>query len=500
MFRHNAIALAVSGLSALSACSTVSVPERAAAPERAALPARAGTVQPLMVVRNSGGVDSEGMYRIGRVFQGQLRYDDAVVAYRKALALDPANVEARNALAVVYATQGLALDSEREFQAAIAQSPALSHLHSNLGYHYLQLGRTDEAIAALREAVRLDPANSRALNNLAAAGGSVTSTVTLARSAPTQTSAAVVPAEAVAAPQAPPTQVTAPVEHAPAAITSPETPAKVANAPATAPAVVVVPAALPMVVPAPDARAHANAASVAPPAITAAPTPPVAAVAPPAVHTAANSAAPGMVTEVMTTPPAARALPTSAPIAVVVPETNRPVSIAELVGTAQIAPKAQLVGLAPNVWELRPQSAKAVATVLPVSQSVVVQGDGAFPVYGNRAIARLEISNGNGITGLARRVGVYLKILGMSAPRLTNQRPFAQRHTQIQYVPGMEESARELMATLGTPADLVVTPKIDRNAQVRVVLGKDFHEIEAVARAPRGAWKQSAFAPREARR
>lgn len=422
MFRLNAIALALSGLSALAACSTVSAPELSAEPKRAALPERAGRVEPVLVVRNSGSVDSEGMYRIGRVFQGRLRYDDAVAAYRKALALDPGNVEARNALAIVYATQGLEADAEREFKSAIARSPKLSHLHSNLGYHYLRLARTEEAIASLREAVRLDPANSRALSNLAAAGRSVTPATTLGGAAQMQEPASVAAAEVAAA------------------YAESRTPAAVAAEP--------------------------SIASVAPPEV---------AIAPPAVVVAA-------------------------PQVSVAPQPNRPASIAELLGTAPVAPKAQLVSLAPNIWELRPQSAKPVADALPVAQSVVVRRDRALPVFGSPAIARLEISNGNGVTGLARRVGVYLRTLGVPAPRLTNQRPFDQRRTQLQYVPGMEESARDLMATLGTPADLVMTPRIDRSAQMRVVLGKDFHEIEAVARAPLGAWKQVSLAPREARR
>lgn len=376
MFKHKAIALAVSSLSVLAGCSTVT------APERPALPARAGTVEPVMTVRNSGGVDSDAMYRIGRVYQGQMRYDDAVDAYRKALALDPRNVEARNALAVGYSIKGLALESEREFKAAIEQSPGLSHLHSNLGYHYLQLGRADEARAALREAIRLDPANVRALTNLAAAGG----------------------------------DVTAPVALAPRAVTA-------APMPASAPA--------------------------------------------------ALSAA---------------------------PEAKPAATIAELIGTQPVVPKAELVGLAPNLWQLRPRAAEVAAPPAPNLQSGIAQTDKAVPASGIPAKVQFEISNGNGITGLARRVGGYLHSLGMYSPRLTNLRPFDQRRTRIQYVQGMEDAARELRSTLGTPADLVVTPRIERNARMRVVLGRDFHEIEAVARMPWRTTKQLALAPGAAAR
>ena len=390
MFKHNAIALAVSTLSVLAGCSTVSAPERAATPQRAAIAERAGTVQPVMTVRNSSGVDSEGMYRIGRYFQGQMRHEDAVGAYRKALALDPFNVEARNALGVVYSIQGLAADAEQAFKAAIAMAPGLSHLHGNLGYHYLQAGRTEEARTALRESIRLDPANQRALTSLAATGADVA--------------------------------------------------APVANAPA-------------------------------PPVEAAAPTV-LAAVAP-------------VMTASLSTAAAAASLPA--------PEARPLATIADLIGTRPATPNAQLVALAPNVWQLRPQAAQAAALPASIPRSVILQTDKAVSPSELPAIVRLEISNGNGIAGLARRVGGYLRSLGMNSPRLTNQRPFDQRHTQIQYVRSMGDSARDLKAALGTPADLVMTPTIDRNAQIRVVLGKDFYEIEAVARMRGGTIKQVAL-------
>lgn len=404
MFKRNAIALAVSGLSALTACSTVSIPERAAAPERAAIPERAGKIEPVISVRNSGGVDSEAMYRIGRYYQGQMRYDDAVGAYRRALAMDSRNVEARNALAVAYSLQGLALDSEREFRAAIAQSPGLSHLHGNLGYLYLQLGRVDEARAALQEAVRLDPANARALTHLASAGG----------------------------------DLKAPVEAAAAATVAPA---------ATAPvAAIAEPAATAAVAPAPKASAMARI-----PADT-------------------------------------------LPVLPVAAETKAPATIAELIGSGPAASRADLVSLAPNVWELRPRVAPRPEHQAPKLLAGIAQTDRAIAPGGIPRVVRLEVANGNGVNGLARRVGGYLRSLGMNAPRLTNQRPFDQRRTQIQYVGGMEYAARDLRFTLDTPADLVLTPKIERNAQMRVVLGRDFHEIEAVARMP-WATKQIARAP-----
>lgn len=386
MSKHRAIALTLGGLSVLGACTTVK------APERAPLPERAGTVQPVMVVRDGGGVDSGAMYRIGRYFQGQMRYHDAIAAYRKALALDDRNIEARNALAVAYSTLGLQLESEREFKLAIAQAPDRSHLHANLGYHYLQSGRTEEAVTALHEAIRLDPANQRALNNLAAAEGRTPVAAAPEIGRPLSASEA-----AVGAPPPPPAQVPAPVASAPFVVS---------------------------------------------------------------------------------------------PVA----------SIAELIGAGSVAPKAMLIGIAPNVWELRPQAEIAAVRSTPSLLRNIVQVSGALQPPGLDARIRFEIANGNGVAGLARRVGLYLRGIGMAAPRLTNQRPFDQRRTEIQYIAGMEQAAQTLRGTLGTPADLLVTRQIERNAQLRVVLGRDFQEIDAVARMRGAVAKQAALAPKLASR
>ena len=437
MFRYNAIAVAVSGLSALAACSTVSAPERSAPPERAL------TVQPVMSIRNSSGVDSEGMYRIGRYFQGQMRYDDAVAAYRKALALDPANVEARNALGVVYSIQGLAAEAEQAFKAAIAMSPGLPHLHSNLGYHYLQSGRNEEARGALHEAIRLSPANARAWSHLAAAERNLAAAV---GSVPVASSVSTAVTSTASA--APANSSVAPI----AAETTNNALAPTGSAPAVSATFVVT-----------------GSVPAAPARMVAAPVAPAAASVAPAASDAAVSA------------------PALAGLAVVVPASPKATpaaTIAQAIEVQPTAPAAQLVGISPNVWELRPRVIEVAVPATAVPQPLTTQ---AGPSAGLEIPAwiRFEISNGNGITGLAQSVGQYLRTVGASKPRLTNQRPFDQRRTEIQYVAGMEDWARELRIALDTPADLVLTPKIDRSAQMRLVLGKDFHEIEAVARMRR---------------
>lgn len=425
MLKRNAIALAISGLSALAGCSTVS------APARPALPERAGKIEPVMTVRDSRGVDSEGMYRIGRYFQGQMRYDDAVAAYRKALALDARNVEARNALGVVYSIQGMSAEAEGEFKAAIAIAPGLSHLQGNLGYHYLQLGRYAEARSALHEAIRLSPANALAWKHVAIVERNLT--------------AARAPASASAEPG----------------------PAAEMNA---APASTALAAAAPDAAPVEAVSAEAAKSASATTALTI-----ESKIAPVGADIALVPARSSVA--------AARA-PDPEQSATVVQAAIEPAPVAagaQAIEARDTAPVAQLMNVAPNVWELRPQAVEVAVPAAVAAQAAVTRIEPSAP-QGMPSSVRLEIANGNGVTALAKSVGRYLRTLGASQPRLTNQRPFSQGRTEIQYVAGADQWAQALRRMLETPAELVATRRIERNAQLRLVLGKDFHEIEAVAR------------------
>jgi len=123
------------------------------------------SVKPNAVAKNSAD-KPEALYQIGRYYQGQNRYEQAIEAYMKALKADPAFVEARNGLGVIYSRQGRYSEAIEAFQAAIAQAPKAAHLYSNMGYAYYLQGQYADAVQALEQATLLDPGNQRALNNL----------------------------------------------------------------------------------------------------------------------------------------------------------------------------------------------------------------------------------------------------------------------------------------------------------------------------------------------
>ncbi|NRR30885.1 LytR C-terminal domain-containing protein [Oxalobacteraceae bacterium] len=108
---------------------------------------------------------ADGYYTLGRSQHAGQRYAEALESYRKALQLDPLHVNARNGLAVLYAGQGdyaraIALWRELAPQDREGMRPEAAFLLGNLGYAYFLSGDTDKALAALEKACLLDPHNA----------------------------------------------------------------------------------------------------------------------------------------------------------------------------------------------------------------------------------------------------------------------------------------------------------------------------------------------------
>lgn len=270
-------------------------------------------VQPVLAVKH--GVTGEAMYRLGRYFEGQARYEKAIAAYREALKRDPLLVEAYTGLGMALAAQRRYDEAIRQFQAAVVLAPHVAYLHNNLGYAYLLSGAAEDAMKALEEARRLDPAHERSRENLRIAQASV-------------------------------------------------------------------------------------AAATAQPA-------------------GAN-------------------------------------------------PGPSLVEVAPQVFELRaPTRYRKVA---PASSPV--------------RRFKLEVSNGNGVDGLAKRISGRLASAGVRTARLTNQRPFKQARTELQYRAGYAAEAAELAGKLEHPARLVPRNDLAKGVDVRLVLGRDL-PLQALERSSR---------------
>jgi hypothetical protein len=131
-----------------------------------------------------------------------------------------------------------------------------------------------------------------------------------------------------------------------------------------------------------------------------------------------------------------------------------------------------------GILELRRVPAKAAAL-----RSAPV-GDAAGPALVPDAVARLEISNGNGRQGLARLVSRQLRDPGLKVVRLTNEKGFGVRQTRVEYEPAFRTAAERLARHVGTGAPVEVS--MAGHADVRLVIGHDVPLQRIVARPPSG--------------
>lgn len=107
------------------------------------------------------------------------RHDEALEAFERALFFRPGYPEALNNKGRALAALGQAAGREdpraeqalAAFDRAIAQNPAYAEAHDNRGLLLFELGRFDEAIQAVEQAIRLSPGAARFYYHLAELGG-----------------------------------------------------------------------------------------------------------------------------------------------------------------------------------------------------------------------------------------------------------------------------------------------------------------------------------------
>lgn len=125
----------------------------------------------------------------------------------------------------------------------------------------------------------------------------------------------------------------------------------------------------------------------------------------------------------------------------------------------------RLVTVARQVYELQPGPTPHAEAPLPVAAILPV----AKPLRG----VRVEVSNGVGVTRLARRTADRLAATGLVAARLTNAKPYRQATTEIQFGAGQEQMAQALKSHLPVAAKVVAMNRLQPGIQMRLVLGHD---------------------------
>ncbi len=147
-------------------------------------------------------------------------------------------------------------------------------------------------------------------------------------------------------------------------------------------------------------------------------------------------------------------------------------------------PRMEVVQVVPNVYELKPvpavapvvaekQAEKAVAAAATPLPALASTPSPALALTAATKPSRVEIANGNGITGMARRIKGVLGKYGIDVSRLTNDRTYRQQETKIQYRAGYQQAAEGLKLALRGHAVVVPAHNLSGSTDVRLVLGKD---------------------------
>jgi Flp pilus assembly protein TadD len=407
--------------------------------------------------------DAEAQYALGRYYQGQQRYTQAIEAYRKALAANPAHVSAHNGLGASLLLAGQNALAIEQFKTGLQHQPRSAALWNNLGYAYSLSGENRLAEFALKQALDLDPADTKTNSNLAMVRGGASQSAPL------------------------------PGAHATVAASQPDTAQREATS-AVAPMSQTVAQTTPLAAP---------VVTVAPANTSPAQTVPV--VAQPVVVSVSSSVA--------------QTTPVVVPIVAVAPANTNPVQTVQVAvqpiesSTVKLQPSAalsqvpasavvQIAQTAPRVYELSLPDTTVTSTTVATSSAAIplmqtsdftrisvplrsetieiaATPEKAQAVALNNEDFVLEIRNGNGVRRMAWRTSQYLAHQGYTTKRLTNQPGFNVAITRIFYLPGYLAEAERLLAHL--PKETTLTESLDlrRGTHVRVVLGKDMAQHQA---------------------
>jgi Flp pilus assembly protein TadD len=124
---------------------------------------------PLLRISDGDGDNPAYAYRLGRAYELQGDLARASAAYARSLALAPAQLDARNAQAVLLAKQGHLAQAAELLRQLAATFPNQAQPLSNLGYVYHLQGHDALAATTLRAALALAPDYAPARANLALA-------------------------------------------------------------------------------------------------------------------------------------------------------------------------------------------------------------------------------------------------------------------------------------------------------------------------------------------
>ena len=101
----------------------------------------------------------------------------------------------------------------------------------------------------------------------------------------------------------------------------------------------------------------------------------------------------------------------------------------------------------------------------------------------------IEISNGNGVSRMARDMGSYLKRRGYNVVRFTNAGNFNLANARIYFMGPHEKLARRIASEFPEIKEVKRIKRLDRpNLKVKVIIGKDLTKYRQIFREDVRIW------------
>ena len=123
-------------------------------------------MQAVQRISHSAGQNAVTYLELGKFYQARGQLALAAEAFAASIALDPQQLAARNALAVLDARQGRLEQAATALLALVRDFPAAAQPLNNLGYVYYLQGELAQASGMLGQAVARDGGTALARNNL----------------------------------------------------------------------------------------------------------------------------------------------------------------------------------------------------------------------------------------------------------------------------------------------------------------------------------------------
>lgn len=147
-----------------------------------------------------------------------------------------------------------------------------------------------------------------------------------------------------------------------------------------------------------------------------------------------------------------------------------------------------------------PQAAAPQGVSPQPAMARAVPGEPAPLAPARKIMAKVEVFNGNGVNGMARRYGKQLRTDGFQVVRVANATSFQVERTRIQFRDGYMDDAIALGHKFTSASVMVLESRSNARADIRIVLGKDARRSEFAADTPDGPDTLAALTSQEQER